>query len=211
MPEQTLSIYVTAVTIGAIHGIEPGHGWPVAAVFALRKRNRWTFGLAAAVIIAVAHLISSFAVVAVYAVADSVWQFGEFDWLHYVSGALLIAMGAWQWLRGGHGHHGHHHGRADNSGAYSGLWAIAMFAFVLGFAHEEEFAIIALSAGKASAWGVMAIYALAVSASLVALTLVSIATFNRLAGRMHGVEHALPRVSAAVLIVMGVAYLFEWI
>lgn len=209
MPEQTISVYVTALTIGAIHGIEPGHGWPVAAVFALRQSKRWAYGFAAALIIALAHLISSFAVVAVYAIADAVWQIGAFDGLHYVTGALLVAMGVWQWFRSGH--HGHHHHHSNTRTDQSGLWAIAMFAFVLGFAHEEEFAIIALSAGKASAWGVMATYALAVSASLVVLTMVSIATINRIAGKMHQVEHALPRISAVVLVVMGVAYVFRWV
>jgi hypothetical protein len=44
---------------------------------------------------------------------------------------------------------------------------------VLGFAHEEEFAIVALCAGRANCWSVMAVYAVAVAGVILALTLVS--------------------------------------
>ena len=83
------------------------------------------------------------------------------------------------------------------------------FAFALGFVHEEEFAIIALAVGKASAWLVMGVYAVAVALSLVLLTVVAIATLNRFQDRLNKYEHRLPRVSAAVLGVMGLAYLFK--
>jgi ABC-type nickel/cobalt efflux system permease component RcnA len=45
-----------AVVLGAIHGIEPGHGWPVAASYALDQSNKWGYGLAASLIIGVGHL-----------------------------------------------------------------------------------------------------------------------------------------------------------
>jgi hypothetical protein len=42
MPLQgTAAVYATGVSIGMLHGVEPGHGGPVAAMFALRSRHRW--------------------------------------------------------------------------------------------------------------------------------------------------------------------------
>lgn len=228
-----VAVYATALAIGMLHGVEPGHGWPVAAVFAMRHRWRWWYGIWAAVILASAHLVSSFAVVALYAVANRFLHFEGVSWLNKPAGALLLLMAVHQW-RAGHGHaehHHHHHGHspdgrghgyapvADPEGeavtvppgkrdlAKSGLLGLVGFAFMLGFVHEEEFAIIALSAGKASAWAVMAVYASAVALSLVALTSLAIATLNRFESRFLQHQRKLPRVSAAILGVMGVAYI----
>lgn len=212
------AVYATAVSIGMLHGVEPGHGWPVAAIFALRKRHRWWYGIWAAVILGVAHLTSSFAVVAVYALANHVWDLDSFGWMNYVAGALLLIMAVRQW-RGGHhhhhhhaGHHHHNHGHHQDHGDEEGrsvgsLLGLAVFAFALGFVHEEEFAIIALAAGKADPWLVMGVYAVAVALSLVILTCLAIATLNRFEKKLHRYEHHLPKISATILGLMGVAYL----
>lgn len=216
--EGTAAVYATAVSIGMLHGVEPGHGWPVAAIFALRKRHRWWYGVWAAVILGVAHLTSSFAVVAVYALANHVWSLDSFEWMGYVAGGLLLLMALRQW-RGEHHHHyhghDHHHDHDhdhdhDERGAgrsIGGLLGLAGFAFALGFVHEEEFAIIALAAGKASPWLVMGVYAVAVAMSLVLLTCLAIATLNRFEKKLHRYEHHLPRVSAVILGIMGLAYI----
>ncbi len=223
MPLQgTAAVYATAISIGMLHGVEPGHGWPVAAIFALRKRYRWWYGIWAAVILGVAHLTSSFAVVALYALANHVWDLDSLGWMNVVAGALLLLMAAHQW-RGGHHHHHHHHHRAGDQHHDHGhhhhdhavgdgksvgsLMGLAGFAFALGFVHEEEFAIIALAAGKANAWLVMGVYAIAVAVSLVVLTCLAIATLNRFEKRLHRYEHLLPRISAAILGLMGLAYI----
>lgn len=216
----TTAIYVTAVSIGMLHGLEPGHGWPIAAVFALRQRNRWWYGIWAALILAVAHLTSSFAVVGAYALANHFLNFHQAHWMNFVAGGLLILMGAHQWRSGGHHHDHHHHDHGDEDGgavprsdrlASGTLLGLAGFAFALGFAHEEEFAIIALAAGRASPWLVMAVYASAVSLSLVLLTCLAIATLNRFEQRLGRYQHYLPRVSAVILAVMGLAYIFRLI
>ncbi len=109
----TAPIYATAVLIGMLHGVEPGHGWPVAAIFALRQRNRWWYGFWAAVILAVAHLTSSFAVVAAYAFANHFLDLQAFQWMHFVAGGLLLIMAGHQWRSAGHHHH---HGAVPGRG-----------------------------------------------------------------------------------------------
>ena len=139
----------------------------------------------------------------------------ESEWMGSVAGLALILMGIIQWRRGGHTHgpEGHSHveaGDADNPGG-RGLWGIAIFAFALGFAHEEEFAIVALCAGRANCWGVMAVYAFAVAGVILALTLVSVAAFHRFRERLDPWGRRLPRVSAVILIAMGIAYAVGWL
>jgi nickel/cobalt exporter len=211
----TAPIYVTAVSIGMLHGVEPGHGWPVAAVFALRQRNRWFYGFWAAVILAIAHLTSSFAVVAAYALANHFLDLRAFQWMHFVAGGLLLVMAVHQWRSAGHHHHrGHRHADHKMSRerlAGGTLFGLVGFAFALGFVHEEEFAIIALAAGKANPWLVMGVYAAAVSLSLIVLTSLAIATFNRFEKQLSHYHHHLPRVSAGILALMGLAYIFRLI
>jgi nickel/cobalt transporter (NicO) family protein len=195
--------YVTAMTIGALHGVEPGHGWPVAATYAMGWRCPWIGGTIAGTLIGGAHLVSSLAVVALFVLLDRWVDLTDSAWVGQVAGAALIVMGILQWRRGGHSRGDEH---KAGSVSREGLWGIAAFAFVLGFAHEEEFAIIALCAGQASCWGVMAAYALTVAAAILVLTLLSIAAIGTLGSRIEGWHYRLPRISAAILIAMGIAY-----
>lgn len=202
--------YATAATIGALHGVEPGHGWPVAATYALGRRRPWASGTLAGLIIGGAHLVSSFAVVALFEVLNRWIDITETGWVGPVAGLALIVMGIVQWRRGGHSHgpedHSHSHEPAEKNLGEKGLWGIAVFAFALGFAHEEEFAIVALCAGRANCWGVMAVYAIAVASVILALTLVSVAAFNRFREWLEPWRNRLPRISAVILIAMGLAY-----
>ncbi len=218
----TGSVYATAVSIGLLHGLEPGHGWPVAAVYALNRHRRWAHGVLAGLIIGGAHLVSSFAVVAGFVLVNRWLSVTELPYAMQAAGLVLIAMGAYQWFQPAHGHGHRHTGSVDHPGHRrksgagdselqhrGGLWAITVFAFALGFAHEEEFAIIALCAGRLSCWTVMGIYALAVAGSILALTLLSILTLTRFENRIQELLPYLPRVSAVILVLMGTAFFLE--
>lgn len=208
MIEGVAAAYATAAAIGALHGVEPGHGWPVAAVYALGRRRPWASGAAAGALIGGAHLVSSFAVVALFEVLDRWVDLTDTGWVGPVAGLALIVMGIVQWRRGGHGHGPNHHDHdRPTPEPNEGLWGIAAFAFALGFAHEEEFAIVALCAGRASCWGVMGVYALAVAGVILALTLASVAAYDRFRDRLDPWRDRLPRISAVILIGMGVLYL----
>lgn len=210
-------VFAGAVGLGLLHGLEPGHGWPLAAAYASARVNRFAAGLAASVIIGVGHLISSIAVVLVFFGFKQWLDLGQLSWMNYVAGGLLIALGIWE-LRGahthehgGHDHHGHHHhyrhGHATGGGADKGLWGIAGAAFALGFAHEEEFEIIALCAGSDFCLELMLAYALTVLVAIVALTLALIAGYERWRHRLEHFAPHLPKVSAAILIAMGIAFI----
>lgn len=247
-------LLVGAVALGAVHGIEPGHGWPVAASYALEKSHRWLYGLAASLIIGIGHLVSSIAMVTVFFYAKSYFSLTQVDQpitiggglsiggpISIVAGCLLIALGIREY-RHGHSHgthgtedthgHGHEHedGHGHESGAISdkirsaipfvgsghshdtagaadrGLFGIAWFAFLLGFAHEEEFEIIALCAGSDACLWLMSAYAVTVIAGIVTLTLLLIAGYEHFQERVEQYVPYLPVVSATVLIVMGLGF-----
>lgn len=213
--ETLIGLFAGAAGLGLLHGIEPGHGWPVAAAWALARRARWSAGVLAATVIGVGHLVSSIAVVLLFFAAKAYFDLGGMAWIDAVAGGLLLALAAWQLraaLRGGrhaHRHHGdaHEHDHGEEPGAGAGLWALAVFAFTLGFAHEEEFQIIALCAGSEYCLSLMLTYALAVIGGLVALTLLLVAGMSRLGHRLEHAQRGLTFLSAGILAAMGIGFL----
>ncbi|QLG61639.1 hypothetical protein [Halorarum salinum] len=317
-----------ALALGAVHGAEPGHGWPIAAAYAFDRANAWLAGLVAGLVIGVGHLLSSLAVVGAFFLLKAQLDLDGLTEpltvagvpvgspIGVVAGVLLILLGIREYRGGGHSHsheegngdshshgddhgrphshgtdHAHHHegdgstagrlhedvafatpdghahggsrghshdnshggtyghshdedGRSHEHGiahdhdahdggvlarlaaalplvggdgghahdhgspsAEDGLYGIAVSAFVLGFAHEEEFEIIAICAGSDHCLGLMLAYALTVVAVITALTLALVAGYERFEDRMERYAEHFPTVSAVVLCAMGVGFL----
>ncbi|MFC7228139.1 hypothetical protein N0B31_12070 [Salinirubellus salinus] len=256
-----LALYAAVVTIDLVHGAEPGHGWPVAAAYALDRENRFASGLLTSVVIGVGHLVSSIAVVAAFLLVAEWVGVADLGWVRYVAGVLLIALGIREYLGGGHSHdhahhershdHAHHershdhahgetavpdvdptesvltaaaasepalgetdgghgdgHAHALSADDPRGLWGLASSAFVLGFAHEEEFEILGFCTGATDrCLPLMLAYAGAVVLALVGLTLLLVAGFERYEDRVGRWAEHFPTVSAAVLVLMGLGFL----
>jgi len=260
-----------AVGLGVLHGVEPGHGWPVAATYALDRANKWAAAALASTILGIGHLISSIAMVVAFFWAKSYFGLTQIGWMNYVAGTLLVLLGLREYRRyrrgdghdhgfgGGphesrdcgdehaqaHGHehadghvhdndhthgHPHDHDHDDAGGVVGSLLArlpvdvvpdqpepeeasergilgIAAFAFALGFAHEEEFEIIALCLGSEFCLELMLVYALAVIAALVAFTLLLVAGYEHYEERVAAYAPYLPLFSAVVLVGMGLGFL----
>jgi hypothetical protein len=122
MTYETITLFTGAILLGLVHGIEPGHGWPVAASSALDRTHKWLWGLAASVILGVGHLISSVAVVFVFFFAKNYFQLHQLNEplvlpgqitiggpIGVFAGVLLIGLGVWEYA----GHHSHDHGTGN--------------------------------------------------------------------------------------------------
>jgi len=215
--ESLLALFAGTAGLGLLHGIEPGHGWPIAAAWALSRPTRWRSGVLAALVLGAGHLVSSLAVVLLFFAAKEYFDLGEMRWMDWLAGGLLLLLAVWQLIavygRGHHHHHHHHHGDVaahshggDTPDATTGLWALLLFAFTLGFVHEEEFQIIALCAGTEHCLSLMLVYAVAVIAGLVAFTLLLIAGFERFGHRLEHAQRRLTLLSAAILALMGLGF-----
>lgn len=119
-------LLASVIAIGLVHGVEPGHGWPVAASYALGRRHKWGAGLLAGLVIGVGHLVSSVAMVALFLWAKGALGLHEVGWMNYVAGALLILLGVREYRHGRahaqeaggddhHERHGHDHGNDDRA------------------------------------------------------------------------------------------------
>ncbi|MFW5963472.1 MAG: hypothetical protein ACOCQM_01305 [Natronomonas sp.] len=273
---EALGLLFGAVALGAVHGVEPGHGWPVAASYALDQRHKWVHGFAASLLLGIGHLVSSIAMVVAFFYAKAYFELTQLDDpialfggieiggpVSLVAGALLIALGVREY-RHGHSHgigtddSGHNHGRGDGEyvhhhdhehdhshgsrghthdhgeshdhdglfdrlkrglpvGGHShahdthsaderGLLGIAWFAFLLGFAHEEEFEIIALCSGSTHCLELMSAYALTVIVGIVTLTMLLIAGYESFEEDVERLAPYLPVFSAVVLVGMGLGF-----
>jgi nickel/cobalt exporter len=263
---EALGLLIGAIALGLVHGIEPGHGWPIAASYALDQTNKWLYGFAASFILGIGHLISSIAMVAVFFYAKSYFSLTQLNQsitilggirlggpVSLVAGVILIALGIREYRHGhshdhgehshndhdysnqeqpenshahdDHDHHAHNgyltrlkgfipfvgdhsydHGKSDEA-ADRGLWGIAWFAFVLGFAHEEEFEIIALCTGSNYCLELMSAYALTVIFGIVGLMMLLVAGYQNYEERVKQYTPYLPAFSAAILIIMGIGFI----
>jgi UPF0716 family protein affecting phage T7 exclusion len=78
----------------------------------------------------------------------------------------------------------------------------------LGFAHEEEIALLALVAGGLDAWVLMLSYGLSVLVGLITVTIIGVKLYQKFQPRMARFERYVPKISAGILIVMAAIIIF---
>jgi ABC-type nickel/cobalt efflux system permease component RcnA len=215
------------ILVGFLHGLEPSHGWPVAMVYSSRKKSPVLSGLLSSGILSAAHLLSSFAVVFAYMLLQS-WLDFSAGWIKYAAATILMIVAIRFFTekpdvakQHGHSHqngdaldHSHEHEHPKQirhlhrhkhfARAIMSLKGLALFALILGFAHEEEFALIALVAGGVNGVTLMTLYGLSVAAALIGITLAAIKAYQRIQSRLEKYEKHIPKVGAAVLALMAV-------
>ncbi len=224
--------YISVVIIGLLHGLEPGHGWPVAVLYSTNKRNCVFSAIVSSGVIGIAHLISSITIVVAYVFLQA-WLDFEAPWLKYLATALLLVLAYRMFrekdngLERQHGHihanqpeveHEHEHEHpgqglhthqhTHTTGIVLSLMGLASFAFVLGFAHEEEFALLALVAGGVNAWILMTSYGVAVLLGLILVTLASVKVYKYFQPKLIHYERYLPKIAAVTLVAMAIVVIF---
>jgi len=218
--------------LGLLHGFEPGHGWPVAVLYSMKKRNAIASATLSSSIIGIGHLASSIAVVVAYVLLQK-WLNFEAPWMKYVAAALLLVL-AFKLFREkvgnlerqhGHNHpsnpeieheHEHEHPRQGKhthkhkhrAAVALSLLGLASFAFILGFAHEEEIALLALVAGGLNAWVLMVAYGVAVLLGLIVATIAGVKLYKQFQPKLSRYEKYIPKISAVLLVVMAAVIAF---
>jgi len=224
--------YLSVILFGLLHGFEPGHGWPVAVLYSMKRKNPLLGATISSLIIGLGHLVSSIAVVLAYVLLQT-WLNFDAPWLNYVAAGLLLILAIRLYLekvddlknQHGHTHPGvlktehehehehpgqipHSHNHKHGPAVALSLLGLASFAFILGFAHEEEIALLALVAGGLNAWVLMISYAVSVLIGLVAVTIVGVKIYKRFEPKLARFEKYVPKISAALLVIMAVLIIF---
>jgi cytochrome c biogenesis protein CcdA len=223
---------IGVVAIGLLHGLEPGHGWPIALLYSARTSRPTFYAFISSGIISLFHFVSSITVVVIYVVASSLINFTS-PILRYIAFAALVLLAIKLFtekveseLEAQHGHfhdnadevaHEHEHEHSD-TGVHAhthvhpkrinlSLWKIASCAFFLGFAHEEEFALLALVVGGVNPLLLMVAYGLAVTAGLIGVTILGIRMYEKVKAKISRYEKYIPRISGIVLLILAVGLL----
>jgi len=220
--------YLSVIILGLLHGFEPGHGWPVAVLYSMKRKNAFFSATLSSSIIGIGHLASSIAVVVAYVLLQK-WLNLEAPWIKYVAAALLIILAIKLFrektdnLEGQHGHihqgnpeieHEHEH-EHPNQGLHThkhkhkaavalSLVGLASFAFILGFAHEEEIALLSLVAGGLNAWILMTVYGISVLLGLIVATVAGVKLYRQFRPKLARYEEYIPKISAGLLLLMAV-------
>jgi len=226
--------YIGIIVLGLLHGLEPGHGWPIALLYSMRKNKPLLYGFYSSSVISFFHFISSIAVVAIYALLNSFFNIST-SIFKYVAVIMLVILAyiffkedVENELRTQHGHnhenaeaieHEHQHEHPGQGWhthlhkhkqrLFFSLLGIATFAFFLGFAHEEEFALLALAVGDINPLMLMIFYASSVTLSLVGITLLGIKAYERVHPKIKRYEKYIPKISALILVLMAAALILN--
>lgn len=219
------------IGFGLSHGINPSHGWTIAMLYSMHGTKPILSSFASSGIIAGAHFASSIAVVLAYVIFSSFIQIPQL-YLQYVASIALAISAYIFWRQKGedlvgtqHGHlhdnveqiehehihwhkemgwHSHMHLHFKRS--LPSLWAIASFAFVLGFAHEEEFVILALAAGGVDPLMLIVAYASSVAVALIGITMLAVKAYKLIQYRVIQYSKYLPKITALILGIMAISF-----
>lgn len=224
--------YIGVVLLGLLHGFEPGHGWPVAVLYSMKRRNAVANATLSSSIIGIGHLASSVAVVVAYVWLQK-WLNFEAPWLKYVAAALLLVLALRLFKekvddlekQHGHTHPGnpkiehehehehpgqgwHTHQHKHRPAVVLSLLGLASFAFILGFAHEEEIALLALVASGLNAWVLMVAYGVAVLSGLIVATIAGVKLYEQFQPKLGRYEKYIPKIGAGLLVIMAAVVAF---
>jgi nickel/cobalt transporter (NicO) family protein len=231
MQDPTL-VFLGVISFGLLHGINPSHGWTVAVLYSIRSKRQLLSSLTSSSILAGAHFLSSIVVVVAFILVATFVQIPQ----TYLNYAVAVALGMLAYLfwkekaedlvetQHGHLHHdfidrlkhehehwhsgsgNHTHLHLHQKRALPTLAAIAGFALVLGFAHEEEFVILTLAVGGINPLLLMVAYATAVAAGLIGITILAVKVYSYVQHKVIQYTKYLPKISALILAAMAVGF-----
>jgi nickel/cobalt exporter len=225
-------VFLGVITFGLLHGINPSHGWTVAVLYSIRNKRPLLSSLTSSSILAGAHFLSSIVVVAAFIFVTMFIQIPQ-TYLNYAVAAALGVLAYLFWkektedlIETQHGHlhhdfteeleheHPHWHSGEGNhihlhlhqKRSLPTLTAIAAFALVLGFAHEEEFVILTLAVGGINPLLLMVAYATAVAVGLIGVTVLTVKVYSYIQRKVIQYTKYLPKISALILAAMAVGF-----
>lgn len=214
-----------------LHGINPSHGWTIAVLYSLQSKRPLLSGILSSGILAMAHFLSSIVVVLAF-LLFSTYIYIPQNYLNYAAAIALTILAYMFWKEKsedlGKNQHGHLHNFSDeikhdhihwhkDEGYHRhlhthqirilpSLSAVAGSALILGFAHEEEFVILSLTAAGVNPLLLVIVYALSVSVALIGVTILSVKVITTIQDRIIHYIKYLPKVSAIILAIMAIAF-----
>jgi ABC-type nickel/cobalt efflux system permease component RcnA len=231
-----IAVLASTITFGLFHGVNPSHGWPIATLYSMRSKRPFISGFISSSILAGAHFVSSIIVVLVYILVSTLIEIPQI-YLHYGAaiGLGILAIIFWKeksedYVKTQHGHlhnhdfdikydASHEHTHWHRSIGYHShehihqirkspsLKSMTGLAFILGFAHEEEFVILAIAAGSGgNPLAIMIAYASSVAVALIGITLLSLKVFKHFQHKIMYFSKYLPKITSMLIAFMALGF-----
>ena len=205
----------------------------MAVLYSIRNKRPLLSSLTSSSILAGAHFLSSIVVVAAFLFVTMFIQIPQ-TYLNYAVASALGILAYLFWkektedlteTQHGHLHHDftenleheHRHRHSSTGSSHTHmhlhqkrslptLTAIAGFALVLGFEHEEEFVILTLAVGGINPLLLMIAYATAVAAGLIGVTVIAVKIYSYIQHKVIQYTKYLSKISALILGAMAVGF-----
>jgi len=232
-----IPLLLGVILFGVFHGVNPSHGWPIASLYSMRSKKPYVSGFISSSILASAHFVSSIIVVLTYILLSTLIEIPQnYLHYGAAIGLGILAYIFWKekaedYSKTQHGHlhnngdsemesstsheHMHWHKNAGHHShehihqirEYPSLKSITGFAFILGFAHEEEFVILALAAGGGgNPLTIMIAYASSVALALIGITILSLRVYKHFQDKIIYYSKCLPKVTAILIASMAIGF-----
>jgi nickel/cobalt transporter (NicO) family protein len=232
-----IPLLLGVILFGVFHGVNPSHGWPIASLYSMRSKKPYVSGFISSSILASAHFVSSIIVVLTYILLSTLIEIPQnYLHYGAAIGLGILAYIFWKEKAEDYSktQHGHLHNNGDsemesstshehmhwhkNAGyhshehihqirEYPSLKSITGFAFILGFAHEEEFVILALAAGGGgNPLTIMIAYASSVALALIGITILSLRVYKHFQDKIIYYSKCLPKVTAILIASMAIGF-----
>jgi len=229
-----LIFFIFVLAIGLTHGLEPAHGWPMALLYSSEMKNKYQKAFISSSLIALAHFSSSIFAVIIYVIINQ-YLLIDSKFLLVIAFILLLLMAIISlkefFIRKAELHIDHTHDREidkehEHPHTHEGigehthfhrhfskkplsLKGLIIFAFILGFAHEEEFALLGIAFTGINPYLLMMFYGIGVYFSLVAITLVSLKFYDFIKRKADGIEKFLPLINFFSFLILGIIILTD--
>jgi ABC-type nickel/cobalt efflux system permease component RcnA len=203
-----LASLAAALFWGAAHALSPGHGKTIVTAYLVGKRGTARDAALLGAIVTLTHTIGVFAL-GLVTLALSQWIVPDtlYPWINLTAGVLVVGIGVnvlrarYQHARHHHHHHEHHHDTRS-------LFAVGVSGGLLPCPSALVVLLAAISLHRL-AFGLVLIVAFSVglALSITGLGLVAVVAKRAFARRSFegAIVRALPAVSAAVIVIAGVA------
>jgi len=206
-----LGSLAVALFWGAAHALSPGHGKTIITAYLVGQRGTPRHAALLGLIVTVTHTIGVFALGSVTLLLSRfIVPEQLYPWLNFVSGVLVVAIGASvlraRWLRRrAHHHHHHHHGHDLSARS---LLAVGVSGGLLPCPSALVVLLAAISLHRVG-FGLLLIVAFSAGLALTITGIGLVAVLARSAFRRlsfeGGVVSLLPTISALVIVAAGVA------
>lgn len=209
---------LAAVALGGLHALAPGHGKTVVAAYLIGQRGSLPHAGALAISVALIHTVGVLVLGALLWSAAVTAPERLYRPLGVASGAVIAGLGLLLLRRSrgpSHQHHHHHDGQVTATPPLR-VGSVVALGFASGLVPTPSALLVLVSALAAGqVWvGILLVgsYGVGMAVALVGVGLALAVGQRRLVdrlehlrlGRLHAVSHALPSVTAALVVLAGV-------